>query len=389
MLYVIKYKEKFRNRNSSSGNENNNDNGNENDNKSAQSNDFAKHNLNFSLNNGSDFSNAYAVESRSVINSLAIDHDSAWMLSKTNVIKIPITQNGIPQTTISLLENKVVNDLSSLNLNFSNGPDLNSNGGLGMNKTNFYDDGIIATYKSAYASNINSGAVVCYPLSSNLFFVNGNLNSFSLISSSSMSNVVTQIPTKYSGFNDIVNMIGSDRLICSISKSSIIRMISPNRGYGEMEERCFVGHCGKVLGVQPLSENLFASRSDDQTVRIWDIRERGTGQITTITTPHVSPISIAGNENYVICGYHNKYICVVDLRFDAGIPILGLPTQEYSAIATNYCEEDDSLTMIGVVDKDSVKDSMVFAEMSGQSKLRILRCYSNFIGACDDDESGK
>ncbi|KAK8881769.1 hypothetical protein M9Y10_044405 [Tritrichomonas musculus] len=369
-LYVIKYKEKMKNR---ILNNVNNDNDNDADN--------SKHNLNLSLNNG----NAYAVESSSAINSLAIDHDNAWMLSKGHVIKVPFTLNGIPQTTISIFENKIVNGLSNLSLNFSNNNDNNSNNNDGQNnEMGFYEDGIIATYQSGFNSNISTGAVVGFPSSNNLFFVNGNANSYS---SSSVGNLVTSLSTKYSGFRSISNMYQSDRLICAISKSATIRMISPQAaGYGELEERCFVGHCGQVLGVEPLSDCLFASRGDDETVRLWDIRERGTGQVSTITTPHVSPISITGNGNYVICGYHNKYICVVDLRMDCGVPILGVPTQEYSAIAMNYSEEDDALAMIGVVDKESVKDSMVFAEMSGQSRLRILRYYSNFIGQGEDDD---
>lgn len=378
MLYVIRYKEKFKNRNSSIGTENSNDGSSkENESKPDQATDF---------NNGNDYSNAYAVESRYVINSLTVDHDNAWMLSKGNVIKVPITQSGIPQT-ISLIENKLVNDLSSLSLNFSNEPNPSSGGSssLGMGGNQFYEDGIITTYQSSFSSNMNSGAVVCYPHSNNLFFVNGNSNSTYSMSSVSASNLVTKLPTKYAGFYDIVNIPGSDRLLCATAKSSTIKILSPEEaGFGQIEERYFVGHCGQVFGIQPLSSNVFSSRSDDGTVRIWDVRERGSGQVLTITTPHVSCISLAGNENYVICGYHNKYVCVVDLRF-GGTPILGLPTQEYGAIALNYCEEDDSLTMIGVIDKDSVKDSMVFAEMSGQSRLRVLRCYSDFIGSCEDE----
>ncbi|OHT08846.1 hypothetical protein TRFO_22509 [Tritrichomonas foetus] len=280
-----------------------------------------KYRENVSSSNGSHLLH-FPIESKTIIDSLALDHNNAWMLSKGKIIKLSLTQN-IPQT-ISKIDDE-------------------------------FGDGVLNLF--------NGGLIVGFPdLPKKLFYINENDGNVNIIN------------TNYDGFRAISTVQNSSKLLCAVSKSTTIRLLSPHGN----EERAFVGHCGQVLGVQPLSENIFVSRGDDETVRIWDIRDRA--QVSTITTPRISAISLTGCNDYLVCGFHNKYVCAVDLRKDRGKPILGVYTQDYSAITLKYRREDDSLAMFGVIDKDSNKDSMMFVDTNGQSRQRIFRLYSHFIG---------
>ena len=159
------------------------------------------------------------------------------------------------------------------------------------------------------------------------------------------------------------------------SQSGTIRLIS-NTG---AEERAFVGHSGRVTAIERLSDSLFASRGEDDTVRVWDIRDRTPKSVVLL--PRVSVMSLAGSQDFLICGFHNKKLGVVDLRQCNGKPFLGVHTQDYIAITMRFDQTRDSLAMVGVVEKDSLtNNSIVFIDSDGQSRQRIFRKYSHFLG---------
>jgi WD40 repeat protein len=165
-----------------------------------------------------------------------------------------------------------------------------------------------------------------------------------------------------------------DAIVCGISQSGTVRLINPDG----RDERAFVGHCGPVLGLERMSDVLFASRAEDETVRVWDIRQQG--PVSSVLLPRVSVCSITGCPGHVICGFHNKRLGVVELRKDHGKAVLGVQTQDYMAIALSYDSQGDSLAMFGVIDKEPMQNSMVFVDSDGQNRQRIFRRYTNFIG---------
>lgn len=271
----------------------------------------------------------FQVEAESQIDSLCINGNFAYLLAKNNVIKMDLEKSE-NQKTINL--DSIVE---------------NSNLAVSEGNINNFGEG---------------SAVVSFSSTPTLFFVNGD-------------NSVSYTMTSFPGFINISSFgIHNDIILVCTSNSPTIRLISPE-GF---EISAFVGHLGQVMGVEPLSENLFASRGADKTVRIWDYRSPR--MITTITTPNVSTLCITGSKNFVICGLSNKNIVVTDIRKDRGKPFLGVSTQDYNAIMMKYHPDDDSLTMFGQVEKDTTKDSMIFVDTDGHSRQSILRHYSHFNG---------
>jgi hypothetical protein len=204
-----------------------------------------------------------------------------------------------------------------------------------------------------------AGAVVAFPTSSQLSFLTPLLG-------------VMPVAVPYRG----ITCLGAieDNLVCGICGSGTMRLIRPDG----REVRAFVGHCGQVMGIEWMSDAIFASRGEDDTVRIWDIRERS--PISSVLLPRVSVVSLTGSSGYVVFGLHTKRIGVIELRKDRGKAVLGVPTQDYVAVAMKFDQPSDSLAMFGVVDKELVPNSMVFVDNDGQSRQRIFRKYTNFIG---------
>jgi hypothetical protein len=203
------------------------------------------------------------------------------------------------------------------------------------------------------------GAVAAFPTSAMLFFV-------------SARGTARQIPVQSRGVACLTAV--GDSLVCGATQSGTVRMVAADG----RDERAFVGHCGPVLGLESLGGPLFASRGEDETVRVWDVRQRN--PIASVLLPHISVCSMAGSEGYLICGFHNKRLGVVELRKDHGKAVLGVQTQDYMAVAMNYDARTDQLAMFGLVDKEPIQNSMVFVDNDVQSRQRIFRRYTNFIG---------
>jgi WD40 repeat protein len=200
------------------------------------------------------------------------------------------------------------------------------------------------------------GIVTGFPTIASLFFVNTQAN-------------VLSIPVRYTGITCLATV--SDSILCGISQSGTIRLINSDG----RDERSFIGHCGPVLGLERMSDVLFASRAEDETVRIWDIRQRN--PISSILLPHVSVCSITGSGEHLVCGFHNKRLGVVELRKDHGKAILGVQTQDYMAVELSYDGHMDSLAMFGVIENEGRENSM---ELSDNDRKKVFRKYPNFVG---------
>lgn len=211
--------------------------------------------------------------------------------------------------------------------------------------------GCICTYKD-YLSAVASSS------SGTMTIINENLD-------------LIQIQTKYRGITNISSI--DDKILLTASLSCMPRLIDPSG----KEIRAFLGHCANVQGISLISPTTFASRADDYTVRIWDIRKREAAM--TITSLHNSIINISGSPNFVVVAFHKK-IGVVDIRGSSPKPILGITTEDYDAASLKYNQQDDCLAMFGVVEKENNKDSMLFIGGDGQSRQRIFRMYNDFVG---------
>lgn len=271
--------------------------------------------------------NSFKIETESQIDSFCINSDVSFLLSKKNVIKIALLESK-PQVTISL---DSIMKGSSLSVS----------------------EGLINPFGE-------NSAIISFSNVPTIFFINKDAS-------------LSYTTTDFSGFINISSFgVNNDAILVCPSNSPTIRLISPDG----REISSFVGHLGQVMNVEPIADDLFASCSEDKTVRIWDYRSPR--MITTITTPNVSTLCMTGSRNFVICGFSNKNITVTDLRREHGKPLLGVSTQDYNAIMLKYHPDDDSLMMFGQIEKDTTKDSMIFVDHDGHSRKSILRHYSNF-----------
>ncbi|KAH0788326.1 hypothetical protein GPJ56_007800 [Histomonas meleagridis] len=208
-------------------------------------------------------------------------------------------------------------------------------------------------------TSFNNGSVVHFSNSSDLIFLDNEMHQ-------------TITPTKYKGITAIAPT--NDKLMCCITGSCALRMISAT---GD-EIRTFAGHCAPVTGVVHMGNEVFASFSSDSTVRIWDSRQFL--PVTTISAPDSSVCCLSGTPEYVICGFHNKKIGVVDLRKPSGKAILGVNTQDYEPINMCYDQNYDTLAMFGITQRGTNDDSMRFFDIDGSKSQRVFRTYQSFIG---------
>ena len=116
---------------------------------------------------------------------------------------------------------------------------------------------------------------------------------------------------------------------------------------------------------------MFISLSDDNTVRLWDIRNPlPTVQISC------SANTFCQDGNYIVLGLANKGLTVFDIRSSA-IKVC-VTTQDYIAESISYNAQKDELFMFGMIGRDVFKDSMMFIENDGSSRKRVFRIYHNF-----------
>lgn len=258
----------------------------------------------------------YNIDVQNRIESMSLGSNNAWLLSSNNVLNIPFSQ--------------------TLKTQIANIPSISGNRSI---------------------TSFNSGCVINFSSSSNIHFLNETMNE-------------TIIPTQYPGISSLTATHSS--LMCAITGSCSLRLINT---LGQ-EIRTFVGHCAPINGVTHLGNEIFASFSDDFTVRVWDSRQYL--PVTTITAFDSSVSCLSGTPEYVICGFHNKKIGVIDLKKPLGKAILGLNTQDYEPLNMYYDQSYDSLAMFGATSLGNSGDSYKFIDTDRSQ--RVFRTYQNFIG---------
>ncbi|KAH0788092.1 hypothetical protein GPJ56_007923 [Histomonas meleagridis] len=176
----------------------------------------------------------------------------------------------------------------------------------------------------------------------------------------------SKIQTSYPGITSLIEM--DNKIICGVTQSCSPRMITT---FGQ-EECSFIGHCGEVIKLITISSNTFASLGLDQSIRIWDIRDKN--PITTILTPDFSVLSISGNSEYIFCGRQDQKIGVVDIRKPPGKVVLGIATDDYEPTVHRYDDQTNRFYMFG---RPSQERSMLTPDV--QAASRVFRVYQNIL----------
>jgi hypothetical protein len=127
-----------------------------------------------------------------------------------------------------------------------------------------------------------------------------------------------------------------------------------------------------------MANSLFISRCKDETVRIWNVRERSPG--SRFLLPHMSVGLLAESAHCLVCGFHNKRISVVEISRGRRKAILGIQALDYATVAMNFDERADTLAMVGVVDRDQMQNNLLFTDSDGQSRKRGFWKYWDFVG---------
>lgn len=319
------------------------------------------------------------VDSHSVIESMIVDDNSAWLLTNREIIHSSLFE--INSSTSSK------NDFCA-----SNRIELPQGGG---------------SSSISFIGNSNDaesyGVVASFSSSSDLLFINSNNDQELQKSQTSCDGI------------SCVAALSNDMIACGVPLKGTVTLVNKDGN----EIRSFVGHCGAVLGIYPLyvsndefETNLFASRADDNTIRVWDVRERiPLFQITTSLTmtsnsnsssmnsqsssvanatslgksgsnqqmSYCSFLNVDGNDQYLMFGLPHQ-IGVIDIRKDFAKPLLGVTTDDYDPISLCYNQETNNVAIFGEVENIASRDSMLFVGNDGQSRKRIFRTYNSFIG---------
>jgi WD40 repeat protein len=265
-----------------------------------------------------EFWTSYKVTIPTHVEAMAVDDHWAWMLTSERVFRTPLASAGATESV---------------------------------------DIPVVANGR--FLSVCRSGAVCGFAWSSELVFLSSSLS-------------VTVVKTPYRGLTSITPI--EDKFMCSVFGSGTVRMMTADG----KEARTYIGHCAPVMGLVKLNESSIASRADDCSVRVWDVRERF--PVLSICSSGPSIVNLAGSANFVIAALRDKTVSVFDIRKPCGKAVLGVVTQDYEPANLFYSQKDDTLAMFGVVDKEMSRESIMFMDNEAQSRQRIFRVYGSFLG---------
>ena len=180
-----------------------------------------------------------------------------------------------------------------------------------------------------------------------------------------LGNDLVEQQTPYNGFTSL--MCFNDNIMCVPNNSFSIRQMTRSG----KEVSSHIGHTNFVRQLIQKDENLFISMADDNTVRLWDVRQAlPTVQISC------SASCICQDGNYIILGLQKQGLAVFDVRSSA-IKVC-VTTQDYIAESISYNAAKDELFMFGMIGRDGCKESMIFIDNDGNSRKRVFRKYHNF-----------
>jgi WD40 repeat protein len=180
---------------------------------------------------------------------------------------------------------------------------------------------------------------------------------------------VNAVPLPFKGVACMTSV--NKKLVCGVTGSAVLHLLTREGA----EERVFLGHCGTVARIERLSDNLFTSAAQDNTVRVWDTRDRT--PIATILLPQIGVTALAGSGDYVICAFQNKRVGVVRLTGDRPAPILGVQTQDFRPFKMVFDPKDDALYMFAMREGDQ---RIIFADSLRKGRqTTVFRKYPGFL----------
>jgi hypothetical protein len=211
-------------------------------------------------------------------------------------------------------------------------------------------------------AEFSGGAIVGFPSVSVLYAVGHNAE-------------VTSTSLFFKGVSALIAL--SRKVICAVPGSGVLRVL----GEDGRDERILVGHCGVVDSIHKLSETRFATSGQDGSMRVWDIAELC--PIAVVLLPGVAITSLAGSDDFLVCGFKNKRIGVVDLI--RGKPFFGIETQNIVPAKLAFDQAADTLYMFGAFENDvHGTQRLMFPDNERQFEQKIFRKYQRFTGVAGE-----
>jgi hypothetical protein len=216
-------------------------------------------------------------------------------------------------------------------------------------------------------TDFSGGAIVGFPSLSVLYVVGHNAE-------------VTSTSLFFKGVSALIALAG--KVICAVPGSGVLRVLDENG----RDERILVGHCGAIDSIHKLSGTRFATSGQDNSIHIWDIGEMC--PIAVVLLPGVGITSLAGSDDFLVCGFKNKRIGVVDLIRRK--PFFGIETQNIVPAKLAFDEPDDTLYMFGAFENEiHGPPRMMFADNERQFEQKVFRKYQRFTGVAGDPRRGQ
>jgi hypothetical protein len=181
---------------------------------------------------------------------------------------------------------------------------------------------------------------------------------------------IVEVPLPCKGVSALTEI--NAKVAVGYAGSGMIRLLSIDG----REESIFVGHTAELTNLQRLSENMFASTANDETARIWDIRDRS--PVANVLSQCAAVTALAGDIEYFICGFKNETIGVVDIRGANKDILFAAQTHDYVPVALNYDSATGSLAMFGRMEQRAGQEFLLFLDDRPRPP-QLFRTYPEFI----------
>jgi WD40 repeat protein len=210
------------------------------------------------------------------------------------------------------------------------------------------------------------GAMVGFPSLAVLYVVGHNAD-------------VTSTSLFFTGVSALIALSG--KVVCAVPGSSVLRVLGENG----RDERILAGHCGVIDLIHKLSEKRFATSGQDDSIRVWDIGELC--PVAAVLLPGVGITSLAGSDDFLVCGFKNNRIGVVDLI--RGKPFFGIETQNIVPAKLAFDQAADTLYVFGACENElHGPQRTVFDDGERQFEQKIFRKYQRLTGLAADPRRG-
>ena len=137
-----------------------------------------------------------------------------------------------------------------------------------------------------------------------------------------------------------------DNIVCSLLRNTTCSLFDKTG----KEIRPFIGHRAQVTNISSVSENLFCTCSQDNAIKIWDIREPRA--VATFYAGGATPTTITSSSNYIVAGYSDAKLRTFDIRHKQAKAALGVDMNRQLASTISFNEKLDALSMFSCAQAD-------------------------------------